>query len=280
MAEKRRSIVYGKSDEEFIPLFKSSHTLTEFGYRIGLLNIGGETFWIMKRRIEELGLDSAKQFSGWRRADSQKISIPFAEYFAPHTKRAGHSLLKRILKDGLKENRCEECGNAGEWNGKPLALEVHHINGDHFDNRLANLKILCPNCHSQTGNNGAKNIQRGKIRKTVFLNNIILSFTNEPGVPAIKEKLVCRKCGKPITRWSKTGLCKECAEYLRRRVSHPGKEELLKLLEEYGFSGLANKLGIDASAIRKWCRTYGLPTRKKAVAASALLKAGELHPEG
>jgi hypothetical protein len=115
MEKKRHGIVYEKSDEEFIALFKSSHTLTEFGYRLGMLNIGGNTYWILKERITELGLDAKKQFSGWRRADFQKINIPFEEYFAPNTKHTGHSLLERLLRDKLKENRCEECGNEVEW---------------------------------------------------------------------------------------------------------------------------------------------------------------------
>jgi Zn finger protein HypA/HybF involved in hydrogenase expression len=130
---------------------------------------------------------------------------------------------------------------------------------------LENLKILCPNCHSQTENNGAKNIKRGEEPKKICLSNIILSFANEPGVPAIKEKLVCKSCGKPITRWSKSGLCKECADWKRRRVTRPSKEELLALLKQYGFCELGKRLGIVESAIRKWCRIYGLPTRGKAI---------------
>lgn len=48
------------------------------------------------------------------------------------------------------------CGIGNEWNGKPLTLQLDHINGDHSDNRLENLRILCPNCHSQTSTWGMK----------------------------------------------------------------------------------------------------------------------------
>lgn len=57
-------------------------------------------------------------------------------------------LKKKLIEDGIKEYKCERCGNT-EWNGKPIPLELHHINGDHTDNRLENLIILCSNCHSQ-----------------------------------------------------------------------------------------------------------------------------------
>ncbi len=67
----------------------------------------------------------------------------------------GH-LRSRLLKAGLKQERCEECGLA-EWRGEPLRVTLHHINGDGYDNRLENLAFLCPNCHSQTANFSGRN---------------------------------------------------------------------------------------------------------------------------
>lgn len=72
----------------------------------------------------------------------------------------GHVKL-RLLDAGLKAPLCERCG-LSEWRSKPLALELHHLNGDGLDNRLENLELLCPNCHSQTDTWGGKN--RGRRR--------------------------------------------------------------------------------------------------------------------
>lgn len=62
---------------------------------------------------------------------------------------SGYYILKKLLRDGLKEYRCEEC-DATSWLGSVdnLVLEVHHIDGNHYNNRLDNLKVLCPNCHA------------------------------------------------------------------------------------------------------------------------------------
>lgn len=84
---------------------------------------------------------------------------PLEEIFAPNTRRSRGHLKRRLLCAGLKENRCETCGLT-EWMGQPLSVALHHINGDRLDNRLENLQLLCPNCHSQTdtfaGRNGRK----------------------------------------------------------------------------------------------------------------------------
>jgi 5-methylcytosine-specific restriction endonuclease McrA len=62
----------------------------------------------------------------------------------------------RLIGAGLKEPCCEECG-ISEWRDGPLSLELHHRNGERHDNRLENLALLCPNCHSQTDSWGGKN---------------------------------------------------------------------------------------------------------------------------
>jgi DNA-binding CsgD family transcriptional regulator len=67
----------------------------------------------------------------------------------------GH-LKKRLIKLGLKRSECERCGIA-DWRGRPLSLALHHVNGDPHDNRLENLQLLCPNCHSQTENFSGRN---------------------------------------------------------------------------------------------------------------------------
>ena len=65
-------------------------------------------------------------------------------------------LRKKLIEDGIKKEECEMC-LLKEWMGQKIVLELHHIDGNRFNNDLLNLQILCPNCHSLTPNHGRKN---------------------------------------------------------------------------------------------------------------------------
>lgn len=67
-----------------------------------------------------------------------------------------------VIKNELLPYECIECGLGPKWNDKPLTLELDHINGDPCDNRLENLRFLCPNCHTQTPTSKGRNIGRGR----------------------------------------------------------------------------------------------------------------------
>ena len=82
-------------------------------------------------------------------------AAPHEEVFVRNVKKSRFHLKTRLLDAGLKEEHCEECGLT-EWRGEPMPLELHHVNGDGRDNRLENLQLLCPNCHSLTDNWGGR----------------------------------------------------------------------------------------------------------------------------
>jgi DNA-binding CsgD family transcriptional regulator len=86
---------------------------------------------------------------------------PLEEIFAANTRRSRGHLKLRLLRLGLKDGSCEQCG-ISEWRGRPLSVALHHVNGDRLDNRLENLELLCPNCHSQTDTYSGRNGRAGK----------------------------------------------------------------------------------------------------------------------
>ena len=114
-------------------------------------------------RLERLGIDCT-HFLGRAANRGRKVQpryrLPLSEVLVSGRRCSSTSTLKkRLFEAGLKTRECERCG-ISEWLGKQVALELHHINGDRADNRLENLQLLCPNCHSLTDTYRGRNIGR------------------------------------------------------------------------------------------------------------------------
>lgn len=135
-------------------------------YRQVLLSLGrdetGSAYRFVKNKIKELELDIS-HFSGkgWNKGNKSQRSYnvrPLSYWLIENSTCTNFTSLKnRILREGLLKNECYICGQQPLWYGKPLVLELDHINGVKNDNRIQNLRILCPHCHSQTDNFAGKN---------------------------------------------------------------------------------------------------------------------------
>lgn len=148
-----------------------------------------------------------------------------------------HKLKHKLFEENIKEKRCEMC-NLTEWNSIEMPLELHHIDGNKYNNNISNLQILCPNCHAQTLNNSGKS-----THKQVIYNNVEKqSKTNH-----------CT-CGKQIKRKSK--MCEDCFKKSLRKVQRPTYEQLLKEVSESNYLQIGKKYGVSDNAIRKWIKQY------------------------
>lgn len=143
------------TDQEFIEICNESATMALAAARIGI------HFNTFKRKAEKLGCYKPNQGSkNVSKEWMKQRSIPLEEILEGlHPQYQTFKLKQKLLQSDLKNNVCEECG-ISEWNGKPLMCELDHVNGNSKDHRLENLKMLCPNCHSQTDTFRAKNIGR------------------------------------------------------------------------------------------------------------------------
>ncbi len=138
---------------------------------LGIRPAGGAHSHI-KRRLAELNIDTT-HFTGrghyrGRTAPNRLTPQQVLVVRPSHQRRAPGSLLTKALVAVGAPLCCANCGIGPQWNGLPLVLHVDHINGDYGDCRQANLRFLCPNCHSQTdtfAGRGKRPEERGKGKR-------------------------------------------------------------------------------------------------------------------
>lgn len=151
------------ADVDLVEAVKDSKSVAAVIKKLGLKPAGGN-YQTVNNKIKELNLDTSHfTGQGWNIELKFKpiIAKPLKDILVKECNYQSYKLAKRLIKEGYKECKCEIC-NLTEWLGKPIKLELHHINGVHTDNRLENLQLLCPNCHSYTDNYRGKNIKSAK----------------------------------------------------------------------------------------------------------------------
>lgn len=286
------SKIYNLSKEELQELLNKSSTYMEILRYVGIKTSSSTI--TLKRIIKEYGLDTTQfelnKEEFFKQVVNNKSSNTYNIYdkLKKGTKISSYKLKNKLIEFGLKEEKCEICGIT-EWLGKPVKFHLHHKDGDHYNNELSNLQILCPNCHSMTDNYGVYNSNRYKENKTNKRNKI---------------KYCCKICGKELKKKRKTDLCKDCYEKSKSKkikaqenkshakdicpickIRYKDKEsnmcsvcyhksrekdlsltitrdELKFLIRKEKFINIAEKYNVSPRTIRTWCKKYNLPHRK------------------
>lgn len=164
--------------------------------------------------------------------------IPNDEFFVQGVTRNGNSLKKRMVEDFHIPYVCSMDGCPSPepmWDGKPLTLQLDHKDGDRFNNKLSNLRLLCPNCHSQTE-----------------------TYGNNKKSLAEPRYNYC-SCGKRIGKKSETCLsCVPRKEIHKQNNRYPPVDELVAMIRESSFSHVSRTIGVSDNAIRKFLRNRGI----------------------
>ena len=270
------------SNEDFKRFVEESHTYADVCRKIGWKPQGGNYRYV-KKYIKELELDTSHFTMKGRINSGVKYNEKNVEdYLTTNSYVKADRLKWKLFSTGLKEYKCEKCGRT-HWEGEQISLQLHHINGDNTDNRLENLQILCPNCHSQTDNYCGANNRHDDVSKKYYCRCCgkemdktqtglceecyealvagKLDVTRVLPHPRVRHYGICVDCGKQIDNHSTR--CDECNKKLQRKVERPSKEELNELIRSKPFTTIAKDYGVSDKAIVKWCKYYGLPYRKK-----------------
>lgn len=205
---------------------ESSDSISEVLKRLKL-SVAGGNFKSLKKYCKDFGIP----IPVWVRTGPVVVR-PIDEIFCENSTYKNRDRIKSyLLKFGVPEV-CSDCGCGSEWNGKRLVLQLDHINGVSNDHRRENLRLLCPNCHSQTatfcGRHKSASMQR------------------------------CLDCGTP-DKSKKSKRCKKChnkilAEYSRSqstKIVWPKKSVLERLVKKSNYSAVARDLGVTDNAVRK-----------------------------
>jgi Zn finger protein HypA/HybF involved in hydrogenase expression len=234
MGRIKTSKIWFISKEELQFLLDNSSSIAEVIEKIGLDPYNGNHKTLNQRiKEEDFDLSKLKENRNIKNKETGiKNRFPLNEVLKENSNYNRSHLKRRLVEDNLLEYKCFSCGIVDVWNNKPISLQLDHINGINNDNRLKNLRFLCPNCHSQT------ETYCGKHRKKVYN---------------------CLDCGKEIKKDSKR--CNKCSSILNNRNQRKfevSKEELIELINQYPMTKIGKMFNVSDNAIRKRCKTLGI----------------------
>jgi hypothetical protein len=221
----------------------ASRSWSETLRRLGMCASGGAQE-VLKKYTRLWGI-STEHFDPYAavRGSGKQRRRPLEEILVERSTFSRNHLKERLYEAGLKQAVCELCGLGEIWRGRVMGMILDHINGISDDNRLENLRILCPNCAATLDTHCAK--KRRVTRSEQQCVRCGASFH-----PRYRHQRYCsRECG---IRWDRSGIPRPGA----RRVDRPPYSQLIREVQAIGFTATGRRYGVSDNAVRKWIRAY------------------------
>lgn len=268
------------SKEKLTKTVKSNVSISGVLKEFGLSQYNGGNYRQFHKYVRLYNIDTS-HFTGQAHLKGKSHNwtkkIPLEDILvADSTYTHSSHLKKRLVENDLLEEKCLECGLTDHWNGKPITLQLDHINGDALDNRIDNLRFLCPNCHSQTPTFAGKNLVGGTDKNTCKDCETTSLSRSSTRCAECHQKWqqkksrakpnTCKDCGDVISKQAER--CLSCAASHRQkgeerpsqRKFDPTPEELKKLVWEKPATKVGKHFGVSSKAISKRCKKYGIKT--------------------
>jgi len=280
--------------DEIKTICAKSQSYRQFALQLGYSENSTDS---VKKLIDKYQLDvSHFKGQGWSK-DSIDMSI------FQYNKSCKSDTMIRALTI-LRGWKCEKCGRT-EWEGQQIPLCVHHIDGNHINNQIENLQVLCPNCHAQTDNYCGRNKKKRSpitdeqfveaLRQTTSIRqalqklgiNYAAKYYYEKAHKLIEENNIIQKPKKEKQQKTKpqkkikiepnhcidcgkiidsrSQRCEDCEHKRQRRAEWPQRDELKKLIRSKSFCAIGKQFNVSDNTIRKWCKNYNLPTKKSKI---------------